>query len=89
MLTLIILVLVIIGLVIGLSIMMNKLARKSSGVYDTINYSGENTEEVDTLLYQNISNNTRSNIRNRGPDSSGETLATRASTTEIDRIFIN
>ena len=86
MLTLIILAVVIIGIVIGLSILLNKLAKNAGGSYSTNVNQEESTEEVNTFMTQNNSNIQRGNIRNRDPDSSNQTLAT-TSTTEIDRII--
>lgn len=87
MLTLIILAVVIIGIVVGLSILLNKLAKNSTGSYNTNANQGEDLEEVNTFLTQNNTNNQRGNVRNRAPDSSDQRVAT-TSTVEIDRIYL-
>lgn len=86
MLTLIILAVVIIGIVIGLSILLNKLAKNSSGTYNTNSNQIDDNEEVDTMLSQSNSNNQRGNIRNRVSDNSSERIAT-TSISEIDRKY--
>lgn len=85
MLTLIILAVVIITIVVGLSILLNKLAKNANRNYSTVANQDEDTEVVNTFMTQNNSNNQRGNVRNRAPDSSNETIAT-ISTTEIDRM---
>jgi len=90
MLTLIILAVVIFGIIIGLSLLINKLAKNSTGGdnYNTLTNTLETTGEEDRLITQNTNSNQRNITRNRGNENLNQTVAT-MSTTDVDRKYSN